>query len=157
MYRVAKRGVLVVEARDSLLARLSCFLRMLEQYEISAVIGNNSVYGGVRNSGIPNYVYRWTEREIRKTLQSFAPHVEHHLRFYYSLRIPYKKFSWSKQFFKRGLITLLSPLLRLMTLVFRRQCNEFAAFVTKSDLGETLQPWLEQTDNKTIVFKKTFT
>lgn len=33
-------------------------------YELPAVSENNFTHGGVENGPIPNYVYRWTEREV---------------------------------------------------------------------------------------------
>ena len=33
--------------------------------------------GGVANSAVPNYVYRWTEREVEKTIRSAAPERRH--------------------------------------------------------------------------------
>src|SRR5438309_2064841 len=60
MYRVAKKGVLVFEPRDTLLVRLGIRFNFGQEYETAAVQGDGLAFGGVRNSGIPNYVYRWT-------------------------------------------------------------------------------------------------
>jgi hypothetical protein len=39
------------------------------------VVGDEYLYGGVKNTPIPNYVYLWTEREVTKTISSFAPPI----------------------------------------------------------------------------------
>lgn len=72
MYRVAKKGVLIIESNDSLTMQMACKLKFAEEFEISSIdLKNNS--GGLLDTGIPNYVYRWTEREVIKTLKSYDP------------------------------------------------------------------------------------
>ena len=61
LYRVCFEGALIVEANVSLLSRLACKLGFSEEYELSA-IQKNIISGGVDNTNVPNYVYRWTER-----------------------------------------------------------------------------------------------
>ena len=65
MYRIAKLGILIVESNDSFVMRLSVKLNFSEDFEKSA-LNENTYVGGVDGSNIPNYVYRWTEREIKK-------------------------------------------------------------------------------------------
>ncbi|MCG8607896.1 class I SAM-dependent methyltransferase [bacterium] len=80
MYRVSKKGIVMFEARDSLLMRLAVSLGLPEEYERSAINGD---HGGVRNSSIPNFVYRWTEREIIKTIATYDPIREPDIRFFH--------------------------------------------------------------------------
>jgi hypothetical protein len=42
-----------------------------EVYEYSAL--KNDSNGGVDNTNIPNFVYRWTEREVLKLMNSYKP------------------------------------------------------------------------------------
>jgi hypothetical protein len=42
-----------------------------EIYEYSAV--KNDDHGGVDNTNIPNFVYRWSEREVLKLISSYKP------------------------------------------------------------------------------------
>ena len=70
LFRVCSKGCLIIEANDSLLARLACKIGLSEEYELSAV-QKNIISGGVDNTNIPNYVYRWTERDIFKLMKSF--------------------------------------------------------------------------------------
>jgi ubiquinone/menaquinone biosynthesis C-methylase UbiE len=71
MYRVAKHGVIFIESQDCFLTRLSCKIGLSEEFEISAVKNRN--FGGVDNTSIANFVYRWTESEIYKLINSYDP------------------------------------------------------------------------------------
>lgn len=73
MYRIARKTIVVVENQDSLLMRLACWLGLVGLYEFDAVADGGHLTGGVDGTGTPNYVYRWTRREIRKTVNSFDP------------------------------------------------------------------------------------
>ena len=48
MHRVAKKGILVIEANDCLTTRIACRLNYAEEFEKTAVI-NNNLSGGVDN------------------------------------------------------------------------------------------------------------
>ena len=52
--------------------RVAQRLGVVDEYELTAVADNGLPAGGVRNSPVPNYVYRWTEREVEKTIASAA-------------------------------------------------------------------------------------
>lgn len=73
MYRVARRTVVFVENQDSLLMRLAARVGTGRVYEFPAVIDGGYVSGGVDGSGVPNFVYRWTRRELLKTVAAFDP------------------------------------------------------------------------------------
>ena len=51
----------------------------------------NKTKGGVDNTNIPNYVYRWTEREIIKLLKSYRPDLKHKIFFNYGYQIKFTK------------------------------------------------------------------
>ena len=92
LFRVCSKGSLIIEANDSFISRVACKLKLSEEYELSAV-KKNITTGGVDNTSIPNYVYRWTEREIIKLMKSFRPDLKHKIFFDYSFHI---KFTQSK-------------------------------------------------------------
>ena len=73
MYRVSRKGLLVFEARDSIVMRVMEKLQLVQVYEATAVHMNDCRFGGVNNTEIPNFIYRWTEREVEKTIQSYSP------------------------------------------------------------------------------------
>lgn len=143
MYRVAKVGVLVVEARDSLLMRLGRSLNLTPEYEVEAVVGNKFISGGLRNSQIPNYIYRWTEREVEKTIQTFAPYAKHELKFWYGMHLPTERLQMQRKGASLNLLRLLTPIMWILNLTLPRQLNRFAFFVRKPSLPKELFPWLQ--------------
>lgn len=143
MYRVAKRGVLVFEPRDTLVARLGAKLGFGQEYETAAVAANGCVAGGTRDTPIPNYVYRWTEREIEKTIRSYSPWGKPHFLYRNALRVPWQRLRDLKSRVFYLLVRSLLPLLRLFFLCFPGQANGFAFVVLKPQLPQDLFPWLE--------------
>lgn len=142
MYRVARQGVLVFEPLDNLTTRIGVRLGFGQEYEIAAVAYNEYRFGGVRNTQIPNFVYRFTEREVVKTINTFAPVGDNRFRFFYALRIPWGQLRMSKR--KGRLLALLAayPLLRLLTWIAPRESNNFAFAILKPELPQQIHPWL---------------
>ena len=86
--RVCKYGVLAFESRDSLLMNLFERLNLTQTYEHAAVYHNDCKYGGINNTQIPNYIYRWTEREIEKTINTYSPCYDHEFQYKYGAAFP---------------------------------------------------------------------
>ena len=146
MFRVARKGIIVFEPRDSFLTRCGVRLNFGQDYETAAVAANRGVAGGVRNTAIANYVYRWTEREIEKTMSSFCPWGRSRFIYRYALRIPWARLEMMN---KRGflwLVRVLQPALQLFFRCFPKQANGFAFIVLKPQVPEDLRPWLEFRD-----------
>jgi SAM-dependent methyltransferase len=148
LYRVARLGVLAFEPRDTFLVRLGVKLNFGQQYEIAAVSHNGLEFGGVGNTRIPNYVYRWTEREFEKTIESYAPYGQHRFFYRYAMRV-----NWSRLRGMRNKVFALTviaslPLMRVVFSVFPRQANGFAFAVQKPQLPAQLHPWLKLTDGQ---------
>lgn len=142
MYRVARKGIFVFESRDNALIRLAKKLGFARDYEFEAVVGNNHKYGGFRNTEIPNYVYRWKEAEVIKTIQSFMPTIKHSFRFFYHLKIPLRRLSLSKNPLQKAIGASSSLFFKGFTLLFPKQCNEFAFCVLKTD---EIHEWILKT------------
>ena len=85
MYRVSKKGILVIESKDSFIMKVMTKLRLAEEYEISAINNPDSFgdQGGVDNSNIPNFVYRWTENEVKKLINSYDPKYKFQIDYEY--------------------------------------------------------------------------
>jgi SAM-dependent methyltransferase len=146
LYRVARRAALALEARDSLLLRLATRIGALEEYELTAVAANDFRAGGVRDSAVPNYVYRWTEREVEKSIASYAPHARHRILFFHELEVPFSVVDLSGGPVRRVVARLALPALRLVTRIAPGQANLFAFAVVKPELPADLQPWLQLGD-----------
>ena len=134
LYRVARRGLVAFEARDSALMRLAQRLGVVDDYELTAVADNDFAAGGVRNTAVPNYVYRWTEREVEKTIASAAPQRRHRFVWFHELELPVSVLELSG----KGRWRLAAKPLQLVTKGFPKQANLFAFAVFR----EGLQPWM---------------
>ena len=119
MYRVASKGIIVIEANDCLLTRVACKLGIAEEYEKTAII-KNKTFGGVDNSPVPNYVFRWTEREIIKLIKSYKPNKQHNIIFNYEHDIKYTKNFLVKFIFK------------VFFFMFKKQQNLLSFFIIKN-------------------------
>ncbi|HET8675336.1 MAG TPA: methyltransferase domain-containing protein [Blastocatellia bacterium] len=145
MYRVARRAVLVIEARESFLMKLALRMGFAEEYEVCNVVTEGLHFGGVRNTPVPNYVYRWTEREVTKTIASYAPHAKHKIEFYYDLKFPFGSLVDRNPFYLITAIALY-PFAKLAGKLFPRQSNLFAFAIKKPELPHELMPWLRLED-----------
>lgn len=158
MLRVSRCHVAVMEPHDSATMRLLTRLKFSSPFELPAVIGNDYVRGGVRDTCVPNYLYRWSERDVRKSVSSFLPEYEVSV-----FCFPYWDFNITEEMLELRTEARLSILLRifgkrnfLRTLRFiqavlnripplRSQGNKFF-FAIRRD--ETLRPWLERRDGE---------
>jgi SAM-dependent methyltransferase len=146
MYRVARKGIIVIESRDSLLMRAANRLGLSPTYEVEAVVGSDFSSGGVNNSDVPNYIYRWTEADFKKALRAFDPRGRHTFRFFYGLNLPYELAGWKKSSVKLKVIKATDPVLRGLTRVFKKQCNTMAMVALKPRIPHDLWPWLKVED-----------
>jgi len=145
MLRVSKKGVGVIESRDNLLNFLTCKLGITPNYELEPSLLSNGTSGGLRNTHIPNYIYRWTENEVKKTVNSYLPHHKHLFHFYYGLNIPTERLSMSKNVLKRAIARFGEFILPVFMFFFKKQGNLFG-FVIEKNIA--LQPWLIHENDK---------
>lgn len=148
MYRVAKKGLLAFEARDSILMKVVAGLKLTQEYEHAAVFYNDCLFGGVNNTEIPNYVYRWTEREVEKTIQSYSPICKHNFLYDYGTAYPCTPELELKNSYKVAILLLMRPFYQIFSTIFFKQRNQFAFFVSKASKRDDLFPWLHL-DKKT--------
>ncbi len=142
MFRVARRSVIVFESRDSLLMRLATRLGLVLEYELSAVISNDFSHGGVNDSEVPNFVYRWSEREFEKTIASFHPMGPCRFRYFYSMNLPAERLSHNTNRLKSLALRLAVPIASLLGSLAPKQSNSFCMVAQKPEDGR-LWPWLE--------------
>lgn len=139
MYRVARKCAVAFESRDSLMIRIAVRLGFTMDYEVSAISADGKS-GGVADTGIPNFIYRWTERDVRNAIASYDPARVPQINFFYDLRIPIQRFTRSGNHTMRLIGLLVEPMSRVFAAVAPKQCNEFAFAISKS---EALQPWIK--------------
>ena len=141
MYRIARRTVVAVENQDSPLMRVACSLGLAGVYEHAAVADGGGTTGGVDGSGVPNFVYRWTRHEVRKTIATFDPGCRG------ADRVPRPLAHRDRPGADRlgaraigGRERVIGALNRGLNTVARRQGNIFG-FTIRKDLAEP-HPWI---------------
>jgi Methylase involved in ubiquinone/menaquinone biosynthesis len=139
MYRVAREGVLFIESRDSMLMRMATRFGLVADYEIEAVVGNDSMFGGQRNSATPNYVYRWTEREVEKIANSIDPTGPLSFHYFYALRLPLERLAMHRNPLVRTAGRIFAGPVKILAHLMRRQGNLFGAFIGKP---RSKWPWI---------------
>jgi SAM-dependent methyltransferase len=154
IYRVARRCAVALEARDGFLSRVAVRLGVVDEYEVTAVVGNNLAYGGVANTCVPNYIYRWTEREVTKTVASNAPYAPPQILWFHEFEPPFAVLRQRKTLKGLFILCVAYPLLWLITRVFKSQCNLFGFSLLKPDLSRELFPWLRLEDGQPTINKQ---
>jgi ubiquinone/menaquinone biosynthesis C-methylase UbiE len=144
MYRVAAKGVVMFENRDSALMQLAIKFGLVRDHEVEAVVGNGYEFGGHRNTHMPNYIYRWTEREVTKAIACADPRGPVPCAFFYGLRLPEGRLAMGTAAWKRWALALLKIPVRLLFLVAKRQGNEFGVWIGKPS---TRFDWLNADDS----------
>lgn len=154
MYRVARKGLLAFESRDSLTMRILEKFNLTQVYEHAAVYYNDCKFGGRNNTDIPNFVYRWTEREIEKTIQTYSPYFQHKYVYKYGTAFPCTPELESKGAIKIFLLKLLQPMYKIFIKGFPKQQNLFAFYVEKPINNNGLFSWLQVDNEGNIHFNK---
>jgi SAM-dependent methyltransferase len=142
MYRVARRGIVLFEPQETLLTRLGVRLGVGQRYECAAVAANDLRWGGVENTDVPNFVYRWTEREARKTLASYDPSGEPRLQCFYDLRLPGAAAARLRRGPARLIARAAVPTARLVLRLMPSQANAIALIADKLDPAVDGHPWI---------------
>ena len=145
MYRVSKKGILVIESKDSLMMKVMTKLKLAEEYEISAINNPDSFgdQGGVDNSHIPNFVYRWTEIEVKKLINSYDPRYKYKINYEYEFEYSnlFKKIE--NKIFKKLLKICFPLIVSILKLLIKKQANLFAFFIDKEKSKQSKHSWIK--------------
>lgn len=166
MLRVSRRRVLMMEPNDSPFMRLLCRLGFSFPYEVAAVVNNDYVRGGVRNSHIPNFIFRWNAWAVYQLASALL--AEYKLGIYadpyWDFNVDERNLADRKQT-RIGLITGFigaANFLRILRVaqrilnrvpVLRRQGNKFFCSIEK---GSDLHPWLKLDSGGTVIFDRRY-
>ena len=134
MYRISSKGTLIIESNDSIVMQLATKMKLAEEFEISSVEGNT---GGLLDTGIPNYVYRWTEREVQKLLMAFDPKNINTIYFNYENDLT--NFNFNNGLFKKVFLKILIFLSRMYFSVFKKQQNCMSIFIDKTRIRKRFE------------------
>lgn len=141
MYRVSRKGIIVIEGNDSFFIKLSNLLNISQEYELSAVTNKDGSYdkGGVDNSSIPNFVYRWTKREVYKLISSYEPQYKHSIYYFYESDFEGYK-NVRKLGYQRFVLFILEIIAKIYFKIFKTEKNLFCFFINKEK--KKLQNWV---------------
>jgi hypothetical protein len=163
MVRVSQQHVFFVEPNDSATLRLLVRAGFSFPYELAAVASQDYLHGGLRDGPIPNYIHRWTGREVSKCVAAYQPERQFEVRphpfwdFYvneYEL-LSRKESHVAKLAQKLGpgnLIRLLRIGQAILNLIppLRAQGNKFFCIISKKEL----QPWIEMREGNYYLRKE---
>lgn len=165
MLRVGRRYVLFMEPNDSLAMALLVKMGFSFPYELPAVIDHDYRSGGVRDSHIPNFLYRWNGHEVFKTVSSYIPERIFSVRAhpYWDFSVTEKDLDLRKETRIGSITSILGArnfisLLRFIQLFLnwipgvRGQGNKFFCCIEKD---EGLKPWMAREGGE-IVFNRKF-
>ena len=137
MYRVSNKGLLIIESNDSLIMQIACKLNLTEEFEVDSVDKENST-GGLLDTGIPNYVYRWTEREILKLLKSYDPSNINFVEFDYENDLT--NIRPKKNFILNIILEVIKIFAKIYFFIFKKQQNCLSIFIDKT---KSKKRWVE--------------
>ena len=157
MMRTAKKYVIFLEPNDSLLMSLLIKFGLSFPYELPAVVGNNYIKGGVRDSCVPNYIYRWNRHEVFKSASAYLAENEINLSCYsyWDLALDEERLLERDQTKLVGIANIVGPknflnLLKVFEAIVNKipliktQGNKFCCIISKTN---QLHPWLTGSDN----------
>ena len=131
LYRVAIKGVLIIESNDSLIMRLATKVKLTEEFEVSSINEDKNT-GGLLDTAVPNYVYRWTEKEILKLLKSFDPKNINFVNFDYAGDLT--NFKNRDGYIENILLKILIITGKIFFFFFKKQRNCMSIFVDKTKI-----------------------
>ena len=153
MMRVATKGIIAIEPHDNWFTRFGVKLGAGQEYETAAVQGNDLLYGGVENTPIPNYVYRWDRKDVMKSIKTLAPEYNHDFLFRYCTAIPTRIYQLKNPIF-RIFFSLCGRTLSFLGRHIRFFSNNIAFMVIKRE--SQMQPWLTKEGEEIVPDKNYF-
>jgi hypothetical protein len=152
MVRVSQEHVFFMEPNDSWFLRLLVSLGFSFPYELAAVTAHGHIRGGMRDGPIPNFIYRWTGRDVEKCIASYHPErrFQVHAHPYWDFYVNEEELVDRKESRVAALAEKLGPrtFLRMLHLgqavlnvssPLRSQGNKFFCAISKREV----QPWIE--------------
>ena len=162
MLRVARKHVALLEPNDSFVMRGLTWTGFSFPYEIFSVVYHGCESGGVRDSCVPNFIYRWNKNAVHKTVSSYLAEYKFvvHAYPYWDFNVDEEELSGRTETrisaitsvigVRRFLSVLRASQVVLNVVPFvRRQGNKFFCCIEKS---EDLQPWLAAGKDGRIAF-----
>jgi SAM-dependent methyltransferase len=133
MYRVSRKGILLIESQDNFTMRLLIKFNLTEDFENSSIKYSGLAInkGGVDGTNIPNYIYRFTERELKKFSKGLDFNKSHKIYFDHYLSLDNIESRFSKGFLGKTLKFIIVKLALIFFFIFKKQKNELSFFLKK--------------------------
>ena len=128
LFRVSRFGTLIIEGNDNFIMKLASNYNFSEEFEHSSVKNGK---GGLMETGVPNYIYRWSENEVKKVICSFEPSKKHNLIFKYGLDVFNRALEKNKT--KKIVKSFLSFFLKIIFFINKKTGNLFLIFIDKKN------------------------
>lgn len=144
MCRLARKGIFLFEPHDTAFVRLGARLGFGQVYEHSAVFGNNLTHGGVANTALPNFVYRFTRRELEKAVRSRWAWGRPRFMGGALIRLPYSRLSRLPSRLPYRALRLFAPLLKAAMPVFPQLGNNIFFAAARPRIPQDLHPWMRE-------------
>ena len=154
MLRVSRRHVILLEPNSSIALHALLRFRFSFPYELPAVIASGFQTGGVRDSSIPNYIYRWNAADVYQTTASYLAEFQFDLytRVYWDFNVDEEELRRRSETRIGSVTKILGPRVFLTGLhrfqavanripLLARQGNKFFGCIRKRS---ELKPWLIQ-------------
>ena len=165
MLRVTRKHVVLLEPNDSFSMRALTWAGFSFPHEIFSVVYHGYEAGGVRDSCVPNFIYRWNTNDMRKTVSSYLAEqvFKVHAYSYWDFNVGEKELSMRKETRIHAITSIMGAKTFLVVLrsfqiafnaipILRRQGNKFFCCIEKT--GQ-LRPWLAGGESK-ITFNRSF-
>jgi SAM-dependent methyltransferase len=145
MLRVSRSATLMFEPYDNLLTRVGLRLGLGQRYEHASVYESQLQAGGVANDPLPNFVYRFSRREITKTARAFYTHGDPRIYFYHQFDLPTRQLELRRRRLPLMFARLIEDPLRAVARVAPQAANRIAALVLAPTAAQR-HAWLESSD-----------
>jgi ubiquinone/menaquinone biosynthesis C-methylase UbiE len=144
MCRVARKLIVCIEPQETWFTRLGARLGYGQMYEDVAVFCNGCIAGGVANTEIPNFVYRFSADAVRKFARCFFPWGLAPIRIRRTLRASMARFLMHRSSVLRWTFRIAVPVVTQLA-KWIPAFNNCIAFTIQRPSVVDLHPWIRDT------------
>lgn len=156
MFRVAKKGIIGFEPNKNIFTSIGVKMGFGQEYETAAVHANACKSGGLENSEIPNFIYRFCRDDIYRAIQCAAPYADYRYLYWFTTRMPARLLEVRNPVV-RGTAKVFGAAFETLGARFHHFANNMAFCVLKKDFSDEpreLFPWLTLKENGRITINR---
>jgi len=155
MVRVASKVVIGFEPLDNCLTKIGVAFKYGQKYEIAAVSAHEGNAGGVANTEIPNFIYRFNKNDIRKIAFTLLPWTAPQIMFETALRVSFNRFDKLENALLKYSFRVFCSLIVPLSKLFPFLCNNIA-FAINVQTTQPLHPWLFRDGHDTVKIRREY-